>query len=232
MESLLSMLQWWSLMAVLLGAGVEAPLVIEDDASVRAPTGKLWIDDYVAYVNSQKRQNRDGRPPGHTPVVGHCRQVALSPEEAQDRALRDAAGQIYDRMKARLHPSLRGADERARIVADMVAEMAGGRYVLDAYSAFDRRHYGVIWSHSVLVDASSNRIASLVDRHNGRVRERKANAARTFASVVGLSILILLTYAGVNAWTKGYFRGRLRAGAVLALVGGWAVLMWMLNAAP
>jgi hypothetical protein len=36
-------------------------------------------------------------------------------------------------------------------------------------------------------------------------------------SVAGLSITILLIYTAVNAATKGYFRGRLRAAAAVTL---------------
>ena len=35
---------------------------------------------------------------------------------------------------------------------------------------------------------------------------------------VGLSLVILLIYATLNAVTKGYFRGRLRAAAALTMI--------------
>jgi hypothetical protein len=246
MESALSILQWCSLMTALVamevpatrcpseeaaaektGSGVrlEVSASIDDGLTptARQPTGKPWIDDYAAYVNSK---------PGRSTVVGECGQIALSQQEAESKALLDAANKVYDRLRPRLNPRLRGRDQRDWILVQLASDLAERRYVIDEHSSSSRRVYGQIWSHWVLVDTSGNRLATLAGRYNSIEQARRSNARQTFASVAALSVLILLVYGVTNAWTKGYVRWRLRTAAVFVLVAGAWVLIRLGNVAP
>jgi hypothetical protein len=82
------------------------------------------------------------------------------------------------------------------------------------------RPYGDIWSEAVLVDASKDRLARVAREYSAWRSNRHQTVGGAAASVVGLSIAILLIYTAVNAATKGYFRGRLRAAAALTLALG------------
>ena len=233
MESFVQAMQCWVTVLMLMGdpgltvaapetGSVEQPELVDlqsSEGGLRGTTGKPWLDDYAYYVN--------GRPRTPT-VVGQSRQVALSHGEASAAARLDAARQLYDRFAGRLRPGLRNPDDRAWITADVAAQLAGGRYVIDSYASRTRRNYGEVWRHAILVDASERRLVALADRYNDRAAARRADVGRTFASVAALVGLIVLTYAGVNAWTRGYIRGRLRAAAVAL---GAAVLMWSGNLA-
>jgi hypothetical protein len=244
MEALMSLVQWCSLMALLSAATAPSPAPPRERGAVeisagpfsltvkpgdlsaeigREWTGKRWLDDYASYVNSSATRSH---------MVGRSRQVAFSHEEARQLACIDAARQMYDRMRGRLHPRLTQADERARVVQGIAQELMGGRGLLDYHSTQAHKYGEEVWTQAVLVDASDRRLASMAERFNATVRERRANFAQTAASVAGLVVLICLTYGLVNAWTKGYVRGRLRAGAVLGMVAGVWVLIRLADLAP
>src|SRR5687767_14343382 len=217
MEALMSLVQWCSVMALLSATTAPSPPPVrvergsveisagpfslsvkpsELSAEIgREWTGKRWLDDYASYVNSSATRSH---------VVGRSRQVAFSHQEAQQLATIDAARQMYDRLRGRLHPWMTQSQERARVVQGIAQELMGGKGLLDYHSTKAHKYGEEIWTHAVLVDASDRRLASMADRYNGMVRERRANFAHMAASVAGLVVLICVTYGLVNAWTKGY----------------------------
>jgi hypothetical protein len=105
---------------------------------------------------------------------------------------------------------------------------AGGSLVSDRFVSRVHRPYGDIWSEAILVDVSSARLAHIAGEHAVWLSGRQHARRSAVASVVGMSLAILLIYAVVNAATKGYFRGYLRttaaAAMTLGVIGVWYVI--------
>ena len=142
------------------------------------------------------------------------------------RAARDAAGQVYPLLEPYFSQLRMDRQTERWVIDDLALRINSGKYVVDRYTESSERRYGQIWSHAVLVEVPSARLRGLGEEYRSTLRNRQVSAGRTVASIAGLSVLILLTYALVNAWTKGYFRGRLRAAAVMTIVAGASVLIW------
>src|SRR5688572_24010765 len=142
MESLLSLVQWCSMLALFTAAGAPEPPPVSHSAqrerpasasvtikpgdlsieiasnassnpSARPWTGKLWLDNFATYANSRETRGQ---------VIGQSRQISFSFAEAQRRANVDAARQVYDRLRSRLHPWLRDGDERQWIVESIAQD--------------------------------------------------------------------------------------------------------------
>jgi hypothetical protein len=181
-----------------------------DDSLLAGPTGKPWLDDFAGYSNQNSRKQF---------IVGRSRTISLSAQEAKERACRDAAGQIYPIIRPYIADEFIERQGQRWIVDDLARRLlGGGGYVADRYTDHTDRGYGTLWAHAVLVEVSQPRLTNVAMEYNTMVREREVSAKRTLASIAGLGVLILLTYAGVNAWTKGYCRCWLRAGAVVLMV--------------
>jgi hypothetical protein len=196
-----------------------AEAAIADDLAFAMPTGKRWLDDFAAYSNENPRKSY---------VVGRSRTISLSAQEAKERACRDAARQLFAIMRPYVADDFVRRQGQQWIVEDLTRRLVSpsGRFVVDRYTDHTQKQYGTLWSHAVLVEVSQPRLTGVAMEYNAMARERQIAPGRMIASIGGLAALIVLTYAGVNAWTKGYFRGRLRAGAVVAMIAGASVVMW------
>jgi hypothetical protein len=179
-----------------------------DDPSTA--TSKPWVEDFAAFVNSSG---------GGRWIVGRSTSPCLSEDEAFRAASRDARDQLMARLGPQA-PLPRDAEGDVWLQRRVAQELAAGRLVTDRYVSRVRRPYGELWSESILVDASGERLSALAREHATWLRNRYHTRRGALAGVAGLSLAILLVYAAVNAATKGYFRGRLRAGAVLSLALG------------
>jgi hypothetical protein len=240
MESMTVFMKFWSMLVVV--AAVPAPAATQRcpselavsasgsaemrmgeitlSASGAVGSGKPWVDNFAAFSNSIPHKHY---------IVGRSDSVSVTHQEAAMRAARDAAGQIYPLLEPYLSQLRIDRQTEKWVVDDLAARINSGKYVVDRYTQSSERRYGQIWSHAVLVEVPSARLRGLGEEYRSTLRHRQVGAGRTVASIAGLSVLILLTYALVNAWTKGYFRGRLRAGAVIILAAGASVLIWAAN---
>jgi hypothetical protein len=70
----------------------------------------------------------------------------------------------------------------------------------------------------ILVDASPGRLHAIATQHAMAQDARQHSVARRWMAFAGLFASILVLYAVLNALTKGYFRGRLRAITFVSLV--------------
>lgn len=185
-----------------------------------AATTKPWVDDLPAFVNATG---------GKRWIVGRSMTVCLSEDEAFQAAARDAREQLLSRVRPQLPHSPDGENE-AWLARRLDRELAAGHLVNDRFVSRVRRPYGELWSEAILVDASSDRLSGPMRDYSTWLRVRGDTRRGAVASVVGLSVAILLVYAAVNAITKGYFRGRLRAGAVLSLALGVLAVVYLTRA--
>jgi hypothetical protein len=169
---------------------------------------QAWVDDFPAFANSAG---------GKRWIVARSSSPCLSENEAFEAASRDARDQLYSRVRTRLASSC-GPETEAWMKRRLSQELSTSRdLIVDRYVSRVHRPYGDIWSESILVDASSGRLSALVREHAQWYKARQQSRRGTAASIGGLSLAILLVYAVLNAVTKGYFRGRLRAGAAVTL---------------
>lgn len=177
---------------------------------------KAWVDDFAAFASAAR---------GKQWIVGRSTSPCLSEGEAFDAASRDARDQLLLRVRPRLS-SPRDPDTDAWLRRRLTQELAAGNLVSDRQVGRVRRSYGDLWSEAILIDASDRRLNGLVREHELWLRSRHDTRRGAAASIVGLSLAILLVYAAVNAVTKGYFRGRLRAGAVLSFALGFTAVVY------
>lgn len=125
----------------------------------------------------------------------------------------------------------------------VLEQLRQGVAIVDRFPQQYERAYGDLWRQSLLVDASAETMQTLADNVHAQLlvqrdieqahrRVQVESWAGIIGPIVGLAVLILAVYALLNAVTKGYYTGVLRAGAVVALgvAVGVAVALMMLLA--
>ena len=183
-----------------------------------APTTKPWLADFPGYVNAHG---------GRQFILGRSTRACATEKEAMDQARSQAASQVRELVRTHVTPARFGGESEAWIRSRVAREMSIGTLVVDRSLSKVKRPYGDVWSAAVLVDASGDRIAPMVREHDTWLGGREASVRQRTGSILGLGAAILLIYAVMNAATKGYFRGRLRVGAAMALGIGavWFIVL-------
>jgi hypothetical protein len=177
--------------------------------------GKPWVEDFPAFASTGD---------GTRWIVGRSTLPCVSENEAFEAATRDARAQLLARVRPLLGQSYDNRSEmwlQRRLAQDLV--------IVDRSVSRVHRPYGDIWSESLLVDAPHDRLSRLAREHAIWRNDRRQTAWGAVASVAGLSITILLIYTAINAATKGYFRGRLRAAAALTLALGLLAALYAIR---
>jgi hypothetical protein len=176
---------------------------------------KPWVEDFPAFASTGD---------GARWIVGRSTLPCVSEAEAFEAATRDARAQLLARVRPLLGESYDGRSEmwlQRRLAQELV--------IVDRSVSRVHRPYGDIWSESLLVDAPHDQLARLAREHAIWRNDQRQTAWGAVASVAGLSITILLIYTAVNAATKGYFRGRLRAAAALTLALGLLAALYAIR---
>jgi hypothetical protein len=204
-------------MLLLFASASRAPAAA-NTARPATTQAKPWVDDFPAFVNATAGK-QDW-------IVGRSTMPCVTEDEAFQAATRDAGEQLLARLRPQLSPRSYEPDSEAWLQRRLARELVIGRLVSDRYVARVQRPFGELWSESVLVDASSSRVGAIARDYDAWMRGRSDTRRGAAASVVGLSLAILLIYAVVNAITRGYFRGRLRAGAGLSLAAAMFALYY------
>ena len=175
-------------------------------ASAARAESKPWVDDFSSFAST-----RDGA----RWIVGRSAFPCPSEAEAHDAAERDAIDQASARVRPLVGQFLDPQSEvwlRRRLGLELV--------IADRALSRVHRPYGDVWSESVLVDAPHDRLVRVAKNYSDWRNKRHRTAGTAVASIFGLSIAILLIYTVLNAVTRGYFRGRLRAAAAMTLALG------------
>ena len=213
----------------LIAAGVDAgpvaaakPKPAQPPTTATAPTTRPWAADFPAFANAAADRHW---------VVGRSSKPCLSESEAAEQARRDAGSQVRALLRPHLSSRWLDGDAEAWLKGRVDRELVLGRLIVERSLSKVHRPYADIWSGAVLVDASGDRLAPIVRDYQEWRQVRTHTLRRTGFSVLGFSAAILAIYAVMNALTKGYFRGRLRAGAglVMGLGAGW--LIWLARVA-
>jgi len=190
---------------------VACMVVVVFASTCLADSTKLWVSDFAAYIN----QN-----PQTSCIVGRSQQPALTSDEAERFARRDAAEQLIPMLQARLNSPV----DPARIRAMLESSLAQPGWIFDRFVETKERTYGTIWSEAILVDSSPKRLDDLARRLQAATRNQEERNAAVFAGSAVLLVLMSFVYLALNWFTRGYFRARLAVFAILIIVGGIAML--------
>lgn len=169
---------------------------------------KPWVDDFSTFLNSRS----DSRF-----IVAKSSESCLSESEANQQAMENACNQVAEMLRQGSHRLLGArSDLLSKVNSNDVLE-AG--LILDRFVQSFEGTAGKIWRQALLIDPSAEKLTMLARRKADMIRAKKASIAKTFSSIVGLVLLIIVVYVFLNAATKGYYVWSLRiAGVVLALV--------------
>jgi hypothetical protein len=169
---------------------------------------KPWVEDFAAFASSSGAKQW---------IVGRADAPCLSEAESFQAASRDACGQLLARLRERL-PRTDDVRNEGWLRRRLAQELSAGSLVADRSVSLVRRPYGEIWSEAILVDASGERLSKIERDYSMWLNKQQQAKRGTAASIAGLSLVILIIYSGLNAVTRGYFRGRLRAGAAMTMI--------------
>jgi hypothetical protein len=164
---------------------------------------KGWATRFVDFVNDH---------PGRQWIVGTCDKPCLSEAEAASSARADAARKLYPIMARRVNA--RGTD--ATMLQQLVwNDVQNNRFESDRFAEQFSRPYGKVWTESVLLDVSPDRIQPLVDqyRHQGNVQHIQLRRRAGLGGFVIAATALL--YLFLNSVTRGYFTFRLRLAAMV-----------------
>ncbi|MDB5172081.1 MAG: hypothetical protein JWN51_854 [Phycisphaerales bacterium] len=171
---------------------------------------RAWLSDFSSFANAHFQR---------TWIVAHSRRACTSPAEARADAESDAAITVADLIHQRLAQSSRRPINGWRAADSNLASIGANQLICDRFVQHYHRPYGELWSEAILLDVSPGRLDPLINERLSAVGHRDVRAGRTVGAVAVVLVVILLTYLFLNAITKSYFTGRLRAGAVAAVAG-------------
>jgi len=155
-------------------------------------------------------------------IVGHSRKPATSEQEA----LRDARGDVEPRVLAIVDDQIGARREDRGFLAERVAsDVRAGRFEVDRIAEKFDRPYGRVWTESVLVDLSSDKLQPVIAGYQQELRSHRNKVDARWAGFAALATLILCGYGLSNMLTRGYFTGRLRIMTLVVLVLGAVALI-------
>jgi hypothetical protein len=166
-----------------------------------APSDKPWVANPSGFI-----ADRDGDR-----SIGHSLKPCLSADEALQSARADAIAGMAHVLREKLS---RYHTDSGWVASRIGADIDAGELQLDSFTEKFERPYGTIWTASVLLDASAEKLDPIIARYVGQLRAERAHVQRVrFGAVVAVATAWLL-YVVLNAITKGYFTARLRFGAL------------------
>ena len=165
------------------------------------PSDKPWVANPSGFI-----ADRDGDR-----IIGHSLKPCLSADESLQSARADVIAGIAQLLRERLS---RYHTDSSWVASRIGADIRAGQLQLDSFTEKFDRPYGTIWTASVLLDASAEKLDPIIARYAGQLRAERADVQRPrFGAFVAVAIAWLL-YVVLNAITKGYFTARLRFGAL------------------
>jgi hypothetical protein len=171
-------------------------------------SSKEWINDFAGFRIDH---------PGHW-IVGRCPDPCLSEQEAQQAARTNAAQAVCALLPARL----RNADALKR---SLTSAIAAGDLQADCLAERFDRPYGTVWTESVLLDASPQKLDSFAAGHERAWRNRQHLMAAMRMGALVLVGAAWLMYIFLNAVTKGYFTTHLRLGAAAVTAAAFVLFI-------
>jgi hypothetical protein len=166
---------------------------------------------------------------GRQYVIAVSHAPAASGGHAVQSARRNAEALLYPHVRSQLAQLPGGSRVPDSVVLEKVkwAAMVDAG-VMDSCVVRVDRPYGAVYYAAQLRDVSQGQMRSVAASTLGASAERRQTFAGMIAGLGGMVLVLGVLYLALNALTRGYFRGRLRAATiVVALVAGAAVLVLM-----
>jgi hypothetical protein len=165
-------------------------------------------------------------------VVTSGEAPAASPDAAVDqmnRAKRVAVSQLVEAQVATL--SSRWATSSDDIRAQVEARFGEARtpFEDEILTRVDLPLTGPVWYAAGLMRVPADDVVHMAESAHTVSNDRRAGWARMIGGAAGMLLVLLALYALINAITRGYFRGHLRA--AVAIVLAVAVVMMFLGMA-
>lgn len=155
-------------------------------------------------------------------IVGRTRKPAVNEKEALHEARQDVEGRVLAAVDDAIHPS--PLDEkvlRRRVASDVAA----GRFEIDRVGETFERPYGQVWTETVLVDLSPNKLNPIIAEYRHELQNNRNRVRAHWVGLVAITVMVLFGYTLSDAITRGYFTGRLRMMALLIVALGAAALI-------
>ena len=168
-----------------------------------------WLEDFSGYIS----ENPDRR----LMIVrsDDRRATLLNVGEAQQSAREAAAEALAPIVSEEVMKQGFSPIPTNRALADVRAHLDSSGVIQDRFVQRFARPYGDIWRETLLIDASPERLAPMVESLAASSQHLQRKTRTTFASVVIVLAAIFGAYLVLNTLTRSYFTGRLRAAAIL-----------------
>ena len=162
-----------------------------------APDDKLWVTRFAAFVNEHS---------GRQWVVSRSQSPCLSEAEAAEQARANGAAKVFPIVAERLNA--RRFD--AGWLRDQVAhDIRDGRLDADRCAEQFSRPYGQVWTESILLDISSDRLDPLVRGYATKLGARNHRHVGRMVAAIVITGVLWTAYLLINSLTRGYFTTRL-----------------------
>lgn len=179
---------------------------LSSEQSDEAP--KAWATRFAAFVNDH---------PGRQWVVGRCERPALSESEAAESARADASRKLFPLVARSMGDRVANNDPRLHNLVNQHVRSA--RLEADRFAEQFDRPYGKVWTESVLLDVSADKLAPIFEQYRQQAHFTQLQSRRHTAAAGAVIIVTLLACLSLNVITKGYFAMRLQiAAAVIVAV--------------
>jgi len=178
-----------------------------------AAPGKPWVTQFAGFVNGHA---------GRQWVVGRSQHPCLSESEAARQARANAAEKVFPILVQRLGA---GRMDSAWLHQRVVEEVCDGRLDADRCAEQFSRPYGQVWTESVLLDVSPDRLEPLVRQYSTERQVRHDRQLGRAVAAVAITTVLWLGYLLLNSITRGYFSTRLRLAAGALTVAVVALLV-------
>ena len=172
-----------------------------------------WDTQFQSFINAH---------PDRQLLVGRCGKPCLSEAEARQSAHRSAAEQIEPLVASRLRASRL---DRGWLDQQVARDVSDGRFDADRLAEQFDRPYGKVWTESVLLDVSPDRLDPVVAQYQHELNARHAHGVRNLVAASVLIGIASAAYLLLNALTQGYFTGRLRLAAAMVALAAVALLV-------
>ena len=164
-----------------------------------------WLWDYDAFCSQAARASW---------LVFVSDETATDRDQARDQALAKAVEKLSNQVQA--GSGGRGWSPAASLLTKEDLRQRG--FVTDEFSQKLQGMAGPIWRYAILLNASPERMQSLISAKTQVIRHQRYTWARSILSLGGMILLVCVVYVFANAATKGYYSTVLAVTAIAAAV--------------
>jgi hypothetical protein len=100
------------------------------------------------------------------------------------------------------------------------SELRRHKLIRDEFVQRFERPYGIVYRKALLIDVSDDQITSLANQYATIAWANSRHLNQSWASLIGLVLLIVVVYLFLNAATKGYYVWSLRLGGIAMVAAG------------